>query len=713
MTSNHGNEQTVSKMQVVVGALPISRDMKRYFWKKYLFLREHNGPRYAAEVFTLLRQSLMSYIDDVRRISKREEYLNACPVRKNGWLRKLFDYADCDPQSVLQFLKLYTCETEPAVDVEEASDKQHDVLIKAQPAPLPTNILCWVTLCLYPTSIWRKVEDYHKRGWLDSSNSRYISYKGVKYFFPGRDRIADPYWGSVYRLLTSVIYPKIGSEGWVFVRTYFAKWQRILSTPVFTEQSYKKCILNALPTPRSYRETEYGEKVSMEEACISYEQDVCGFATWLNAGNHVDFIADLLPESILEEMSYVNDADEEIGLVSGEIHHIPKKGTYKRRSIAAPNRFLQAGLAPCRKVLRTITRRIPNNCQFDQGKLDSVIYNHIVNDYAGSVDLSQATDWLPLEWFEFFSASFGWFGHYEPKLDVEDLESEIQVYSGKQGFIARQSYELFIEMTRSASWENGYHFDKWLRGQPLGTWPSFEVLTITHTLFVESCALLSRRWDSPYAILGDDVVIFDEHTRDLYVTGMERVGSPLSLHKSYDGRLAEFAGKYFIPYQKVAYSPGHHILHWNNLFDYQRTAKVKIPYDQLPKVIRKRFEREVKANSRDLSVRAQDVYRGIQAFIGAASVDQLNKLSVEYYANLMVAYLETPEERQLRKRLEAIQNRNQPRDHGFAMIVNHVGSLGTEVPLIPKRMPRWFKDKVRPVETNALIRASFTMSRDK
>jgi hypothetical protein len=559
--------------------------------------------------------------------------------------------------------------------------------------------------------IWRKVENYHRNGWLSSAQSRTISYRGTQYVFPGRDKISDPFWGGIYRLLTSVIYPKIGAEGWVPVKEYFAKWQRILRTPRFSTNAYQKSISNAFPTPRSYSETEYGSRVSMEEACLSYEQDVWGFATWLNAGESVDFIADLLPESILEEMSYVNDADEESGLVAGSIHHIPKKGTFKRRSIASPNRFLQAGLAPCRKVLRTITQRIPNNCQFDQGKLDGIIYNHVVNDYAGSVDLSQATDWMPLSWFEFLSTNFGWFGHYETELSQEDLETEISVLCG-QDEVARQSYELFIEMTRSASWENGYHFDKWLRGQPLGTWPSFEVLTITHTLFVESCALHCRRWDSPYAILGDDVVIFDENTRNLYVSVMRRVGSPLSMHKSYDGRLAEFAGKYFIPNQKVAYSPGHAIMHWNNLFDYQKTAKVCVPYDRLPKMIRKRFEREVLSFDKSLSSRPQDIYKGIQAFIGATAVDQLtNQVSVKCYTNLMVAYLETPEERKLRKKLERIRSSTMPKDHGFAIYGGRVGSLNTEVPLAHKAMPKWYKDKVRPVETDALIRASFTATR--
>jgi hypothetical protein len=246
------------------------------------------------------------------------------------------------------------------------------------------------------------------------------------------------------------------------------------------------------------------------------------------------------------------------GRFVGEIQHIPKSGTVGRRDIAVPNRFIQRALWPIAVILGVIRDRLPRDCTRDQGRFDVKITSRMANHlYCGSVDLSKATDNLPLQW------GLDIFSRLPLKLSDEQ----------------QQSWDLFLEVAKGR-WYNGGYLDRWSVGQPLGTLPSFPVLAITHNLFIEALSFVLGYTHSPYAILGDDLVVFSRRLRTAYIRQMQNCGVPLSLHKSYEGNLVEFAGKIFIPNMAPFYSPDHgQALTWNNLLDYQWASGITVPWN--------------------------------------------------------------------------------------------------------------------------------------
>jgi hypothetical protein len=261
------------------------------------------------------------------------------------------------------------------------------------------------------------------------------------------------------------------------------------------------------------------------------------------------------------------------GTYVGHIHHIPKKGTVKRRAIAPPNRFVQLGTVPADLQLEGILRKLGNarDCTFNQTRLNTYIQNRVNNDnlYAGSVDLHQATDFLPFEW----------------------MKSIWQIlFSGRVDAMVEQSWELFCHASAGAWLNEGYR-DSWQTGQPLGALPSFKCLAITHNLLVEALCFTKGILHSPYSILGDDIVIMNRKVRRAYIQFMERAGVPLSLNKSYESRLVEFAGQMFIKNMAPFYNTDQRAITWNSLFDYQWATGVRIPFGSLPRKLRKRVTR--------------------------------------------------------------------------------------------------------------------------
>jgi hypothetical protein len=692
-------------MPKVLVALPISKDLKRYYWNKYQYLREHNGPKFASEVFSTLREFVMEYIDCAPYGVGYEGFLNdweiargtKLPVRKNGWFKKLLDYAKTDPLSVLQFLKLYTSEAEPVVTVTEAAEKQTAILESANECGLPSTLYAWMTFVSYPAGIWRKELKLFQQGKITPKKSFVLFYKGGNYLIPGADSTnsADK---ALYRLLTGVVYPVLQANP-EYVYKYVKGWQARLKPTWLSEDRYKKAINQALPTTRSYSSTSYGAKVPDDCSLLDIEEDMWGLGAAMQTWDYLPTLYEgTLPDGIYDYLDSVNGpVDDETGddqLIVGHIRHIPKKGTVKRRSIAAPNRFLQAGTAPCRLILRSISQKLPRNCMFDQSRMDHVIRNHLENGYAGSVDLSQATDWLPLSWLTTAAELFNWFGSIQTYRDpISDMET--WSYEGNATLTGFLSWRLFLDISR-ASWENEADTVRWKRGQPLGSWPSFEALTITHTIVCEALALHNRRWDEPYALLGDDVVFFDEATRKAYIHMMNMIGSPLSLQKSFAGRMTEFAGKIFIFNQPTKFCPVAQPIYWANLFDYQRCAQVNIDFDDLPHAVKERFKRCVSKYLIDSDhATLRECYKALQAIVGIP-VTQLSNLSgqfiINYYSN--------------------VDKREEPdviEDHGFFLIEDHVFHYEERLtPVAPKhrKMQKWFQDKVRPQTTDKLIEFS-------
>jgi hypothetical protein len=223
------------------------------------------------------------------------------------------------------------------------------------------------------------------------------------------------------------------------------------------------------------------------------------------------------------------------------------------------------------QLLRKLGRA--RDCTFEQTRLNNWLQNRVSNDtlYAGSVDLHQATDFLPFEW-------------------MKTIWSEL--YDGRVEAMVARSWSLFCHAS-SGAWLNQGYRDRWVTGQPLGALPSFKCLGITHNLLVESLCFTLGYDHSPYAVLGDDIVITNRKVRRAYIRLMTNAGVPLSMNKSYEGRLVEFAGQLFIKGMAPFYNTDQRALTWNSLFDYQWATGVVIPYQNLPRQLQKKVSQKV------------------------------------------------------------------------------------------------------------------------
>jgi hypothetical protein len=517
---------------------------------------------------------------------------------------------------------------------------------------------------------------------------------------------------------------------------YWLKWFRILRAgwqssasldykPVFPEL-YKDYDVNSI-TSASYK-ADFADLVSMfmAEGDSPLDQELLDFVD----GTLSEEIGDALwavlwgeiPqgfEGLFRETSILS------GLYVGHVHHIHKKGGApdEFRDIAVPNRFLQNGLVPAADKMYNLVRKFPKDATFSQDKFDTLIQNRVNNDqlYQGSVDLSKATDNLPFSWGDAIVTQL-------QKMFVPSVEEQLLSDTGLSSPFAsfdvekerefENSYKLFKAMTQS-NWEDEGYFCRWKVGQPLGSLPSFAMLSITHNLLLESlCASLGLA-HSPYFVLGDDVVITNKKARKRYIRELSSRAIPLSLHKSYEGRLSEFAGKTFVKGCVPFYCSDHNAITWESLFDWQRSTGIRIPWESLPKeikhkvwsLVRTLYKSEEPPSSNQVSQLGRSAYELILSC-------EVTGLGSHIYpiADSAVA---------TRRIVEYFSNRWKTDDTVIPDPVKHTGItiIGDGHPVVlmssrfadhdgyfhryrPVELPKWYKDKVRPCTTSAAFTAA-------
>lgn len=596
----------------IVDSIPMDKQMKKYFIKLYQKMIIHNGPRYACDKFKGLREVLMQYRADPQRKQHEAEYWKLSGFRTNGWLKKLFAYSDSNPQYAFNFVKLYCgFHKEPVVSVEEAVENQHKTLEEtaAVNTRVPGFLERWL-LMIKRGPITRQ-EYYHvkktgKPSWLASFAKKH-SYK--------------EYSNYVYR------------------------WRGKLRVRPLSKQDMSDAIDNYRPSTTIYIDVESDKQSSLYRS-TSFEEDTIQFlAMGWSIGDE--------PWSILDAKTYnwclnkINPAlawysDEDYvdlckeaghklsfmdGQYLGQIHHIPKKGTVKRRSICAPNRYLQCGMAIADAQLTQVAKQLGatyeeqygtpelagdneyadkhllRDCTFNQTACNSYIIECVNNPhrYAGSVDLHQATDFLPFSWMERI-----WEVLFEPYVPND----------------VKMSWELFKQFSKGPML-NGDYLDRWVTGQPLGAVPSFRCLCLTHNLLLESLSFVCGYDYSPYVVLGDDVVIMQQKVRSRYIKLMNQAGVPLSLHKSYEHHLVEFAGQVFIKNNAPFYTSDQVPVLWHNLFSFQTCTGIYIPWDKVPDKVQRQF---VKAVGRAMQMSIATCYTG----------DKLKALAKEVYRCIQI-----------------------------------------------------------------------------
>jgi hypothetical protein len=283
----------------------------------------------------------------------------------------------------------------------------------------------------------------------------------------------------------------------------------------------------------------------------------------------------------------------------------------------------------------------------------------------------------------------------------------------------RTSIELFYTVAR-ANWLDGTYFVKWKVGQPLGSLPSFAMLSITHNLLVESLALSLGLGHSPYFILGDDIVITNKKLRKRYIRELSSRAIPLSLHKSFEGRLSEFAGKTYVKGAIPFYTSDHNPVTWNSLLDWQRTTGIRIPWNNLPRPLKMKIERMAE--------------EFLQSYCESgvpqrSRVIELARLSYELVLTCEILGLGTvvypiSDTSASAERIAGYFEYRET-DSPTPEAVKHSGItiLGNRYPVTlldyrfadkdgyfqrfrPVQLPAWYKEKVRPCATDAAIRAA-------
>lgn len=524
---------------LLLRSIPLDKDLKRYFISKYCHLVRSNGLDYANAKFKHLESCLKTF--------RSGHDMPSLGIRNNGWVKKLIQYMMCQPHHVLNFLKgIYSWKGE--INTWETSRSYHkdlEEISKSHPTPSFMNE-------------WLKMLTKSQRGLRDS----YHWYKKHKTSCFHR----YCHWHSLHEWMT-----------------YWHKWKKrfqVTGTPTAMERPV---------FPEVYKDF-YQDGTEFSN---SYERDFVNYCQWLAGRTDVtghespqpQFVFELADHQLSDEAmkaveSHLFGEDKDMlsfkstdfmsGVYVGDIHYIPKSGT-GYRPIAVPNRFIQSGLVPLYGLLRRILSRIPQDATFEQDRFDSVIQSRVTTDsrFVGSIDLRSATDHLPLEWISDFVRSLC------SKCDDPLILKSLQLF----------------ELVSRSKWNNEGYMSVWKVGQPLGTLPSFCWLALTHNLFCEGLSLHLGLGHSPYCILGDDIVVFSKRLHKSYIRMMGNRNVPISPQKCFSGKLTEFAGKVFIKKSNPFLTPDHSIVTWQSLYDWQFATGIRIPWERLPKAIKRRITR--------------------------------------------------------------------------------------------------------------------------
>jgi hypothetical protein len=194
-------------------------------------------------------------------------------------------------------------------------------------------------------------------------------------------------------------------------------------------------------------------------------------------------------------------------LLGKESFHLGRLGVVyntagKSRVIAMTNWWVQVALKPLHTEIFSLLKKLETDGTFNQLK---PLQRLIESDGSGlfsSLDLSAATDRLPLDLQRDVLCSF---------TDVQTADLWRQLISIPFAYKGR--------------------IVKYAVGQPMGAYSSWAMLALTHHMVIQACSVGSLP-SRDYAILGDDIVIRGEALASSYVTTMTSLGVGISLPKS-------------------------------------------------------------------------------------------------------------------------------------------------------------------------------------
>lgn len=176
----------------------------------------------------------------------------------------------------------------------------------------------------------------------------------------------------------------------------------------------------------------------------------------------------------------------------------------KLRIIAISDYFSQLYLKPIHNKIMNKLQNLPCDRTYTQSPFHKWEIN---NESFWSLDLSSATDRFPVE--------------LQKRLMARIFDMKLA-----------QAWQSILQ-ERTFSTPEGYQL-RYATGQPMGTYSSWSVFTLTHHLVVYYCAQLCgyKNFDQ-YIILGDDIVIKNDKVAKKYIDIIKALGVELSLQKTH------------------------------------------------------------------------------------------------------------------------------------------------------------------------------------
>jgi len=244
----------------------------------------------------------------------------------------------------------------------------------------------------------------------------------------------------------------------------------------------------------------------------------------------------------------------------------------KLRIIAISDYYSQLFLKPIHNIIMNKLNNIKMDRTFTQSPFNNWNLNN--GEKFWSLDLSSATDRFPVE--------------LQKRLLARIFHMELA-----------QSWQSILN-SRLFTTPEGLQL-RYATGQPMGTYSSWSVFTLTHHLVVYYCAQLCglKNFDQ-YMILGDDIVIKNDAVAEAYIRVIKGLGVELSLQKTHvSNDTYEFAKRWIQPKQsrEITGLPlGGLLRNFNNpnivftiLYDYFKIKNNYIPFgaDSLVELVKK------------------------------------------------------------------------------------------------------------------------------
>jgi hypothetical protein len=259
----------------------------------------------------------------------------------------------------------------------------------------------------------------------------------------------------------------------------------------------------------------------VEISSIIFEEDL---------GEILKVNSELSKKSI--DFDFLNESDGQPS--EGRLFLIPDKGPKSRVGVIG-NYFIQNTLKPWHEIFFSVLKEISTDGTFDQISQASRVSYATTLKPVWSFDLTAATDRIP----------------FEIQLDL--MKNIHRGFATPWGSLLKDLTFLFKARRI-----------KYKVGQPMGLYTSWCALAMYHHLLIEYCA-----WAEglvlpflEYAVLGDDVAIWNEKVANRYRSITESLGIQISESKSYIPKghppyKAEFAKRTFIDGEEMsAISPG-------------------------------------------------------------------------------------------------------------------------------------------------------------